>query len=316
MQYKKLGNTGISVSTISLGTVSLGVDYGIEIPGNFGRPENLEVIRLLSEAADAGITLFDTAPNYGTSEMCIGEALSDRSECYIATKISIPYAPGGRELLKGVDLSASVETSLENSLKNLQRDTLDIVQIHNATVPVIRNGTLTEHLIKAKEEGRVRLIGASVYTEEEALAVIQAGCFDVVQVAYSLLDQRMADRVFPSAKSAGVGIITRSALLKGILTCKSEWLPPELSPLKSAATVSRDILAGGRWENLPQMAIRFCMSSSDVGSVLVGIRTKDELQDALAVAEAGPLPVPLMQEAKRLALQDGVLLNPSNWPVK
>lgn len=315
MNYKKLGRSGLSVSAISFGTVSLGVDYGIEVPGNFGRPEEQEVMRLLEEAADAGITLYDTAPNYGTSEMCLGEALGDRPECHIATKVSIPTSPSGG-ILNGDSLSSAIEQSLARSLKNLQRDVLDIVQIHNATVQVIRDGAVAGSLIRAKEEGTVRLIGASVYTEEEALAVINAGCFDVLQIAYSLLDQRMAERVFPAARDAGIGIISRSALLKGVLTGKSEWLPPELSALKRAAVISRDTLAGGRWEDLPGMAVRFCMSVPDISSVLVGVRTREELLEALAVGKTGPLTDIQVQDAKQLALHDGFLLNPSNWPVK
>jgi aryl-alcohol dehydrogenase-like predicted oxidoreductase len=314
MLYKKLGQTGLSVSAISFGTVSLGVDYGIEVPGNFGRPEELEVIRLLRQAADSGINLFDTAPNYGTSERCLGEAIGGRSDCYIATKVSIPYLTGG-EVLKGKEMSVSIESSIESSLNNLKRDYLDIVQIHNATIPVINEGTMTDYLLKAKEEGIINFIGASVYTEAEALAVIDTGCFDVLQVAYNLLDQRMAKRVFPAAKHGGVGIIVRSALLKGVLTSKSEWLPPELSSLKAAAQRCRDTLSG-TWEKLPEMAVRFCISAPEVSSTLVGVRTKDELLEALHVSDSGPFSESMLSAATNLALHDDFLLNPSNWPVK
>ncbi|MDD1690309.1 MAG: aldo/keto reductase [Methanoregula sp.] len=314
MFYKKLGRTGLSVSTISFGTVSLGVDYGIEVPGNFGRPEELEVIQLLRKAADAGINFFDTAPNYGTSELCLGEAIGERSDCYIATKVSIPPGAGG-EARKGNELSAAIDASLASSMKNLKRDYLDIVQIHNATLPVINDGAMAKFLLRAKDEGIIHFIGASVYTEAEALAVIEAGCFDVLQVAYNLLDQRMAAHVFPAAKKAGIGIIVRSALLKGVLTCKSEWLPPELSALKAAALMCRDTLAG-TWEKLPGVAVRFCIASPEVSSVLVGIRTSEELLEALGVSESGPFSESMVREARDLALQDAFLLNPSNWPVK
>lgn len=314
MFYKKLGRTGLSVSAISFGTVSLGVDYGIEVPGNFGRPEEQEVIQLLGQAADSGINLFDTAPNYGTSERYLGEAIGERSDCYIATKVSIPSEPSGKTR-GGKELSVAIDASLASSMRNLKRDYLDIVQIHNATLSVIRDGSMTGCLVRAKEEGRIHFIGASVYTEAEALAVIEAGCFDVLQVAYNLLDQQMATRVFPAAKEAGVGIIVRSALLKGVLTSKSEWLPPELSALKAAAVVCKDAISG-TWEKLPEMAVRFCISAPEVSSVLVGVRTRSELLEALGVSEAGPFSESMIRDAKKLALHDDFLLNPSNWPIQ
>jgi aryl-alcohol dehydrogenase-like predicted oxidoreductase len=200
-------------------------------------------------------------------------------------------------------------------MNNLKRECLDIVQIHNATLPVINEGTITDCLLRAKEEGIINFIGASVYTEAEALAVIDTGCFDVLQVAYNLLDQRMAKRVFPAAKHAGVGIIVRSALLKGVLTGKSEWLPPELSKLKAAALICRDTLSG-TWEKLPEMAVRFCMSAPEVSSVLVGVRTRNELLEALRVSNSGSFSESMSSAAKNLALHDDCLLNPSNWPVK
>jgi aryl-alcohol dehydrogenase-like predicted oxidoreductase len=314
MLYKKLGRTDLSVSVISIGTVSLGVDYGIEVPGEFGRPEEVEAINLLKKAADEGINLFDTAPGYGTSERCLGEALRTRPDCYIATKVTIPHDSDGN-ILKGCTLTTFINDSLETSMKNLQRDHLDIVQIHNATVPVIHDGSIADCLLAAKDKGQINYIGASAYTEAEALAIIEAGCFDVLQVAYNILDQRMAKQVFPAAKHAGVGIIVRSALLKGVLTGKSEWLPEELSALKTAARKARDTLAG-TWDKLPETAVRFCQSASEVSSVLVGVRTNGELLEALNTAQAGSLPQPMLKAAKNLALNDDFLLNPSNWSIK
>lgn len=314
MDYQALGRTGLNVSHLSLGTVSLGVDYGIGAPGNFGRPKGSDAVCTLKEAADAGINLFDTAPAYGLSESHLGSALSSRSDCYMATKISIPKDKDGG-LLHGSKMQEAVEASLDKSLRALQRPTLDLVQIHNATVEVIDQGEIAEALQKAQRQGKVRYIGASVYSEAEAMAVIESGCFDTLQVAYNILDQRMAREVFPSAKKAGVGIIVRSALLKGALTEKVQWLPQELSPLRERAELARDALAGGLWQALPGSALRFCLSSPLVSTVLIGVRTAEELRSALDVAEAGSLPKEALSEAVGLALDDDRLLNPSRWPV-
>lgn len=312
MEYRLLGRTGLRVSCLSLGTVELGLDYGIRVPGEFGPPPEDDAVRLLKAAADNGINFFDTARAYSNSEEILGKALAGRSECIIATKVSVPTDHG--HMLVGPAVASRVMGSLDACLLASQRDVIDIAQIHNATVDVINQGEVVHALLEAQHQGKVRYLGASVYTEAEALAVINARCFDTLQIPYSLLDQRMAQRVFPAAESAGVGIIARSALLKGALTAKAKWLPPELVGLRQAADRARGALAAS-WELLPEMALRFCLSASHIATVLVGIRTLRELKQALAAVEAGPLSNELLTQMPALALVDERLLNPSYWPV-
>ncbi len=311
MKYALLGRTGLRVSRVSLGTVSLGMDYGIQAPGGHGRPSVADALSLLGKAADHGINFFDTAPGYGESERVLGSFFRSNSGCLVATKVSISRDAGGKRL-RGPAIRRSVLASVEGSLRNLRREALDVVQIHNATVDVIREGEIAEALLDAKRRGTVRFLGASVYTEAEALAVIEAGDFDVLQVAYNLLDQRMAARVFPAAEPGGVGIMVRSAFLKGALTAKAEWLPPELAPLRRAAERAKDSLAGS-WHSLEKTALRFCLSTPFASTVLIGARTEEELGQSLAAAEGGPLPGEILARAPALALDDERLLNPSYW---
>ena len=313
MKCRPLGRNDLHVSEVALGTAALGMDYGIEVPTDFGRPNEADVIKLLQEAADAGVNLFDTAPTYGESERLLGLALGRRSGCMVATKVSVPRDPKG-QALHGSALEQAVEGSIERSLKMLRRDVSDIVQIHNATEDVIKHGEMTKVLLKAQRLGKLRFLGASVYTEAQALAVIKAGCFSVLQVGYSVLDQRMATRVFPAAREAGMGLIARSVLLKGALTPKVQWLPAELGELRQAAEQARDTLAGS-WEALPAVALRFCLSSPHVATVLVGARTTEELNQALAAAEAGALSGELLARTSALAVRDDRLVNPGYWPV-
>lgn len=312
MEYRPLGNTGLRVSTLALGTVELGLDYGIRVPGQFGRPAEAEAVRLLQQAAEAGINLFDTAPTYGESERLLGRALRPFPHCYIATKVPIPLGPDGP--LRGKPLQEAVRSSLEGSLRALRRDVLDIVQIHNAAVDVIHRGEIAQALLEARRRGRVRFLGVSVYTEAEALAAIESNCFEVVQVAYNVLDQRMAARVFPAAARMGVGVIVRSALLKGALTAKAQWLPPELAKLRQAAGQAKDVLAGD-WAALPEMALRFCLSASQVATVLIGVQRPEELTQALAAVKEGSLPQELLARTPTLALTEESWLNPSHWQV-
>lgn len=308
MDYHSLGQTGLNVSAVALGTASLDMGYGIQAPGEGDRLAEEVIIRLLREAADAGINLFDTAPAYGESERLLGQALGRCSDCYFATKVPIPKERHSSQIRR------AIHNSLENSLHALQRDVLDIVQIHNATVGVITHGEITAVLLGAQQEGKIRFLGATVYTEAEALAVIEAGCFDVLQIAYNVLDQRMAPRIFPAAEQAGVSIIVRSAFLKGVLTAKAQWLPSEMFELRQAAEQAKDVL-GGSWQSLPEIALRFCLSAPQVTTVLVGVRTMEELKQALIAVEDGPMSEGSLARTADLALADERLLNPSYWPI-
>ncbi len=296
------------MSALSLGTVALGVDYGIAAPGAFGRPVEDEAIRLVRAAVERGVTLVDTAPAYGDSERIVGRALAGRGDVIVATKVT-PAAGDAAAVERGI------LDSIESSLRALGRDTLDIVQIHNATRAMIEHGAVTRALDGARRRGLVRVIGASVYGEQDAMAVIQAGDYSVLQVALNVLDQRMMQTVLPAADAAGIGVVVRSAFLKGALTSKAQWLPAPLAALREAAARARDVLAGGSWETLPDAAMRFCLSAPLVASVLTGARTQQELDAALAAEASGPLESALMADAARLAMTDERLLNPSYWPV-
>lgn len=298
MNYRPLGRSGLTVSALSLGTVALGVDYGIAAPGAFGRPAEADAIRLLRAALDRGVTLIDTAPAYGESERIVGRAVGRDSRAIIATKVSPP-----------------IGNSLELSRRALDRDVLDIVQIHNATREMIEAGAVTEALLEAQRRGMIRVIGASVYGEDAAMAVIASGAYAVLQVALNALDQRMLATVLPAAAAAGIGVIVRSAFLKGALTPKAQWLPESLAPLRDAATRARDLLAGGSWDRLPQAAMRYCLSVPSVASVLTGARTIAELDAALAAEGAGTLDAAQLSDAAALAVTDDHLVNPQHWPV-
>ena len=307
MKYRELGRTGLKVSAIALGTVSLGLEYGIPAPGQFGRPDEHSAIRLLRMAADRGITLIDTAPAYGTSERLVGCALAANKRAIIATKVTPPA--------DGADVRAAVDASLAASRLALARETLDIVQIHNATVETIARGDVADALVRAKRLGQIRFLGASVYGEAAAMAAIACGQFDVLQIAFNILDQRMAANVLPAADSAGVGVLVRSALLKGALTPRAQWLPGPLDRLRAGAEQARDLLANGSWDALPKAAMRFCLSFPTVASVLTGARTAGEIDVAIHAETEGPLGDSLLQEAARLGLDDERLLNPSHWPL-
>jgi aryl-alcohol dehydrogenase-like predicted oxidoreductase len=288
------------------------MSYGIEVPGGFGLPAWDEAGGVISRAVDSGINLFDTAPSYGRAEEILGTVLKGARNLHLATKVPVPSE--AEEQITAPMMRELVRSSVHESLRRLRRDVLDIVQIHNATPDLLARGDMTVALEELKAEGKILHLGASVYGTQAALAVIDSGRFEILQVAYNLLDQRMSQQVFPRARQAEMGILVRSVFLKGVLTDKAAWLPAELDELKKAAENACHRLET-RWADLPEMALRFCLSSPEVGSVLLGVRNQKELQTGLQGAASGPLSPALLERTGSLSLREERLLNPSYWPV-
>ncbi len=191
---------------------------------------------------------------------------------------------------------------------------IPIVLLHNPTKELIESKIASETMNVSKQYGFVELIGASVYTEEEALAVIDTHDFDILQVPYNILDRGMAERVFPAAHKANMLVVTRSALLKGALTKKALHLPEELNELKYAAITLKEKLAYTFWGILPSMALRFCLFNPGVDSVIIGVRTMEELNEAINAMEAGNLTKEELALIETIKIENTELLDPRNWP--
>ena len=211
--------------------------------------------------------------------------MSRRKDAVIATKVPVPENCG---TLAYPELSRIVNTSLDASLRALRRDVLGIVQVHNATIQALQQGDLLGCLRRAGDTGKLRWIGASVYGLDAALMVVRTTEINVLQVALSLLDQRMCGQVLPEAETAGIGVLTRSAMLKGALTKRAQCLPQSMQLVKRASEWAIQEL-GTTWEELPAMALRFCLTVPAADTVLVGVRNRAELQSCLVAESTGPL---------------------------
>lgn len=307
MEYHKITQADLRVSRITLGTVELGMEYGIGAPGKANRPQTAEAEAIICTALENGINLLDTAPAYGESEVFVGKALrvTGHAGVHIATKIG----PFGDAISPDMVLQ-----SLERSLHNLGRERLDLVQIHNATACQLFDSPLMEILIQARDQGKIGAIGASVYGEEAALAALSHPDIDTLQIAYNLLDQRMADKVLPAAKQRGIAVLGRSVFLKGVLTSRRQHLPARLDTLKNLAATAAN-WAEGHALTLPEAALRFCLAEEALSSVLVGVSSLQELHTALAIAGQGPLSIDQCAEARELAIADETLIDPRFWGI-
>jgi aryl-alcohol dehydrogenase-like predicted oxidoreductase len=225
LHYRTLGRTNLSVSALALGTVELGMDYGINAPGHYGRPSEDEAIRLVHATLDAGINFIDTARAYGESEEVLGKALPGRrDQVVLATKVNLYLADG--TLPTGDALRTHMLRTLDLSLATLQTDYVDVWQIHNVDEPVLAQGaTIAATFAEARAAGKIRATGGSFYGAILPERALPYDLFDLLQVTYSVFDQRLADRVLPLAQAHNVGIVVRSVLLKGALTVKRYSIP-------------------------------------------------------------------------------------------
>jgi 1-deoxyxylulose-5-phosphate synthase len=310
MNYRTLGRTGLQVSEIGLGTVELGLDYGVPVAGEHLRPSEEQAARLLNRALDLGVNFIDTARAYGASEEIIGRAFKGRRDDYILASKLAPIREAGQS---DQELREQVKVSIAESLHMLQTDVIDLLQLHHTPVDVVKSGRVLAAAREAQRSGAVRFIGASTYGEDAPLAVLESGGYDTLQVAYNLADRTLEEKVLPLAQQQGVGIIVRSVLLRGVLTHRYTYLPNQLADLKSA--ISRlSSLVGAEVSSLPEMAYRFVLANSAVSTALVGTARIEELKSALAFADKGRLPPALVAAIREINVSDRSQLIPSNWP--
>ena len=226
MQVRRLGNGPLDISELSFGT-------WLTVAGGIGREQ---AIRCIHAAVDHGITLFDTANQYGAgeAERVLGEALRvyPRDRYLIATKL---YFPVGDEPDRGLS-AAQIEKQLEHSLQRLGVECIDLYQCHRFDKDVPLEETIAA-LDKAVKTGKVRAIGFSEWTAEQidAAAAVAASrgltMFSSSQPQYSMLWRKPESSVFAACARHGVGNLAFSPLAHGVLTGKyAPGQPPAGKP--------------------------------------------------------------------------------------
>jgi aryl-alcohol dehydrogenase-like predicted oxidoreductase len=206
--------------------------------------------------------------------------------------------------------------SLETSLRLLRTDHVDIWMIHSIDAPLLRQReVMAQVFAAARRRGQIGWTGASFYGAALPQEALDYDLFDVIQITYSVLDQRLDERVLPLADERNVGVVARSILLKGVLTERAERLPPHLAPLRERSRRFRALLAtinGGMTP--PQGAIAFGLANPRIDTVLVGVRTEAELAEDLAAVDMQLTPQEL-NELQALGVDDESLLDPSRWGI-
>nr|WP_295924539.1 aldo/keto reductase [uncultured Dyadobacter sp.] len=310
MKNRSLGNTGIQVSEIAFGGVEIGMPYGIGVRGKEDMLTERDAIYLLQQAQEKGINFFDTARLYGESESIIGKAFDGRrAEIVLATKCD-HFRKDGR-LLPDHELRPFILNSLQQSLKALRTDYLDIFMLHQADMEILQNPVIAAVFSELKQRQIIRATGASTYLAAETRLAIESGNWDVIQLPFNLMDQRQG-AFFESASENGVGLVIRSVLMKGLLSDRGKNLHPALADVE-AHIQNYQALTGDQFPDLPTLATRFALSFAEISSVLVGIDKMEYLQKALDTASGDYMQQDMLQRARSLVYPDPSFLDLPHW---
>ncbi|WP_435153046.1 aldo/keto reductase [Micromonospora aurantiaca (nom. illeg.)] len=298
MQYRTLGRTGVQVSTLALGAMNL---------GPIGGTTQDEATALVGAALDAGINLIDTADAYGTgiSEEMVGRAIAGRrDDVVLATKAALPM---GEDRNRRGGSRRWLVTALEDSLRRLGVDHVDLYQIHRWDPATSDDETLSA-LTDLRQAGKIRYFGTSTYPAHRLVEAQWAarehhlGRYVTEQPSYSILQRGVEAHVLPVTQRYGLGVLVWSPLASGwlsgairagreITTHRSTFMPQRFDPTIPANRARLDAVerlaavADDAGLTLIQLALGFVTAHPAVTSAIIGPRTPEHLRSQLAAAD-------------------------------
>jgi aryl-alcohol dehydrogenase-like predicted oxidoreductase len=318
VKYRRLGETNLNVSEIAFGLWTVSTGW-------WGRVDKPDAIRLLQQAHEAGITLFDTADTYGLGdgEEVLQEALaSKRHDILISTKFGYDWyanreRTGHKERPQRWD-AEFVRYACEQSLLRLGSDYIDLYQLHNPRLDTVRDDELFDTLDALVKEGKVRHVGVALGPDigwrEEGEAAMNERNVASLQIIYSIIEQQPARQFFPTAHEQGTGLLSRVPHASEVLTDefveqakvefdpsdhrahrKREWLDEAFRKREKVLFIAQ---ATGR--TLAQAAIQFALSEPNVAGVLPNIVTQQQLHEYVSAADVPPMEREELDELYRL----------------
>ena len=317
MKTRTLGRTGINVSEVGFGTWAL----GSPVYGSVGSTEAHDAVRA---ALDAGITFFDTAPLYGSkeedgiAETVLGRGLgADRDRVTIATKFGRYPTRGHLNTFFNAD---GVTTSVEDSLRRLGTDHLDVLFFHSPFGPDQIEDSVWQALENLKASGKVRFVGHSIslfeQTEGMARQWAAEAKIDVVQLVYSLMN-RETEQLMTDLSAQGIGIVARESLANGFLsgtftpdtvfapgTINARYSRAEIAERVNVADAYKALLVQGNVSSLAQAALRWVLDNPHTSLVLSGSRHRAEIVDSAQASDLPPFTSEQLAAARALHTKD------------
>lgn len=289
---RRLGRTELEVTCLGMGGAGLGR----------GDVTDDEAVEAIHRAIDLGINYLDTAPLYGESERRVGLALADgwREKIYLATKT------GTHPEWRGDFSAAGTRRSVENSLRLLGTDYLDVCLVHDpdSMDPVVAKGGALDELQRMREEGLIKFIGLGVRQHEFHKVAIETGVVDVIltYLDYTLLSQTANEWLIPLAVENDIGIINGSPIAMGLLS----GVEPDPSAKSNHISSPEGEKAYQLYQwtnannlNLLNLAIQFCFRQPRIAMNLTGSKNTAEVEQNFAAATT-PVPDDVWEQLKEL----------------
>jgi aryl-alcohol dehydrogenase-like predicted oxidoreductase len=294
MRYRILGSTGLRVSVIGIGTWQFG--------GEWGRAySKADADAIFDQAAESGINLIDTAECYGDhlSEALIGDYLNrhDRSRWIVATKFGHHF--NGFMNRDDKFSAADVLQQLDESLRALRVETIDLYQFHSGSDALFQDDALWKVLAQQKRAGKIRHLGISILGKGSELQARQARAVgaEALQVIYSRLDRRPEQLYFPQAQRDHLGILARVPLASGLLSGKyhvgTTFPSTEVRGTFDAEKLKRDLAEVERIRKdevpasipMAQWALAWCLTNPLVSAVIPGCKNPQQVHENAMAAE-------------------------------
>jgi len=297
-----------------LGSVQLGLPYGAA--NRTGKPVRETALRLVRRAANAGVTVFDTARAYGDAEERLGAALAGRRSVRAVTKLAPlnELAPtASREMVR-----AAVDQSIEQSRIALRADSLDCLLLHRASHITAYDGAIWERLQEHVAVGVVRALGVSVQSPAEAYEALDQSAVVHIQLPFNILDWRWREAGVIAALAArtDVTVHARSVFLQGLLAANDPKLWPNIAGVDAAALVawlSKSTHTLHR-ESVADLALAYARGQTWIDGVVVGQETEAQLDENLRLCTLPPLPTPDCEALEASCPRvPQALLDPAQW---
>jgi len=297
-----------------LGSVQLGLAYGVA--NKTGKPSHGAALKLVRQAADSGVTQFDTARAYGDSEARLGEALDGRKVRTI-TKLS-PLAELSARATRH-EVHAAVDASIAQSLSALRQDSIDCLLLHRASHMTAFDGAIWERLLQRHGDGSIQALGVSVQSPREALEAIARPEVKHLQMPFNLLDWRWREAGVIDAveQRADIVVHTRSVFLQGLLAANDASIWPQIEGANPAVILK--LIAGlaeefGR-ESAADLCLAYVRGQNFVDGVVIGLETEAQLDLNLRLSTRRPLnPAECALIEARIPRLPARLLDPAQWP--
>jgi len=289
----------LKTEKLILGTVQLGLDYGIN--NSTGKPNSKEAFGILKEANIQGIKYLDTAEAYGNSEEIIGLFHKASPKHFnILTKFHV----------KRDDQISSLVTS---ALQRLNVSNIEVFFFHSYQ-DIKDNPEMILDLQNEVKAGRINKIGVSVYTNEEINDLLGYKEVDVIQAPFNLLDnENKRAEIFTKAKATGKTVYTRSVFLQGLFFKKTDELPGKLLPLKKDLELIRGLAKDSNL-SIGSLALNYVINKKYIDGVLVGVDSVQQLQNNLTALK-DELPLEIVQVVDKIMVESNRLLNPAEWNI-